>query len=56
MFASKLFLETFDMVGCYNLNTIEESMGAYIPMLHEQTVPWCPVKCKCPETPNQQIE
>ena len=30
-------------------------MGAYAPiyhMLHEQTgqtVPWCPVKCKCPE-------
>ena len=26
-------------------------MGAYAPiyhMLHEQTVPWCPVKCKCP--------
>ena len=23
MFASKLFLETFDMVGCYKLNTIE---------------------------------
>ena len=19
-------------------------------MLHEQTVPWCPVNCKCPET------
>ena len=51
MFASKLFVETFDMVGCHTLNTIERGMGAQAPiyhMLHEQTVPWCPVKCKCP--------
>ena len=51
MFASKLFLETFDMVGCYRLNKIEGVWGVcpIYHMLHEQTVPWCPVKCNCPK-------
>ena len=35
------------MVDCYNLNTINGVWGIY-HVLHEQTVPWCPVKCKCP--------
>ena len=45
MFASKLFVETFDMVGCDTLNTIE-GVGGAGNMLHEQNVPWCLVKCK----------
>ena len=39
------------MVGCCYLNTIQGVWGHKPPiyhMLHEQTVPWCLVKCKCP--------
>ena len=33
MFASKLFLEMFDMVGCYNLSKIEGVWGLLPPFI-----------------------
>ena len=42
LYATKLFVETFDMVGYHTLNTIEGEWGRKPPfnhMLHEQTVP-----------------
>ena len=33
MFASKSFLESFDTVGCYKLNTIERVWGLMSPFI-----------------------
>ena len=51
LFASKLFLEAFDMVDTCHMNTIEGGMGAHASIYHkicELTVQQCPVKCMCP--------
>ena len=50
-FASKLFLEEFDMVDTCHMNTLE---GVWRPIHYkicELTVQRFPVKCRCPQQP-----